>query len=309
LQDIRLPATKLLSELLIVSGLVILGLFAGTMIALATAKLFFPDSSLEELMAAMGQMGGNRADRYLALYMQGMAAGFGFGVAPWLFAKYLTVMQTPEVIGNKPQTLMPWLLSIAAMAFFVPMVSYLESWNKSLVFPESLQGLESWFRAKEDEIAALTKWLVQFNSFSDFLLAFVVIAIIAGVTEEWLFRGVVQPRLIALFGNSHVGIWVTGFVFAAIHVQFYGLFPRMMLGIVLGYLVHFSGKLQYAMLGHILNNGMVVIFMYLNQLKITDFDLEGDADIPWYLAAVSLVATFWLLTSFRNYYRKSTAIY
>lgn len=309
MEDIRLPAAKLLSELLIVSGLAILGLFAGTLVALATAKPFFPESSFEELMTTMGQMGDNRADRYLALYQQGMAASFGFGVAPWLFARYLTVMQMPEISGNKPQTLMPWLLSIAAMAFFIPFVSYLESWNKSLVFPESMHGLETWFRAKEDEIAALTRWLTQIDSFPYFVVTFLVIALVAGLAEEWLFRGVVQPRLIALFDNVHVGIWITGFVFAAIHVQFYGLFPRMMLGVVLGYLAHFSGKLQYAMLGHVLNNGVVVILLYLNRIKITDFDLESEADIPWYLAAVSIIATFWLLTSFRNYYRKTTAIY
>lgn len=309
MKDIRLPTIKTISELFLVFGLVVIGLFAGTLVALLTAKPFFTDVSLTELIGKMGQMSNNPSDKWLALYVQGMAASAGFGMAPFLFAKYLSPLQEPMIFGKNSIKLMPWLLTFTIMAFAMPFVSYLEEWNKAFVFPESLKSLEIWFRHKEDEIAELTKWLTKFESFSDFLFAFLVVGVVAGVAEEYLFRGVIQPRLIALFGNVHVGIWLTGFVFGAIHVQFYGLFPRMMLGVLLGYLAFYSGKLQYAMVGHILNNGMVVILLYFNSLQITSFDMESALGISWYVAIVSIIATFWQIISFRNQYKKIKAIY
>ncbi len=309
MEDIRLPIPKIISELFLVFGLVVIGLFVGTFVALLSVKPFYADISLADLMGRLGQMSDNHADKWLAFYVQGLAASVGFGVAPFLFAKYLSPLQEPTVFGKNGVKLMPWLLTLTIMAFVLPFVSYLEEWNKAYVFPESLKSVEIWFRQKEDEIAVLTKWLTQFESFTDFILAFLVVGVVAGVTEEYLFRGVIQPRLIALFGNAHVGIWLTGFVFGAIHIQFYGLFPRMMLGVVLGYLAFYSGKLQYAMVGHILNNGIVVILLYLNSLQVTTFDMESEMGISWYLAIISLIVTFWQILSFRNQYKKIKAIY
>jgi len=309
LVEIRLTALKAISELLILSGLVILGLVSGTFIALASAAPFFPDVALADLPELIGKMPEGQSLKWLALYMQGLAAFTGFLAVPFFFSRYLTVTASPVVFGKSPNPLLPWLLSLSAMVFFVPFVSFLEEWNREVVFPSGLKELEIWFKAKEDEISVLTKWLTTFESPVDFVLAFLVIGVMAGVAEEYLFRGIVQPRFIALFGNAHVGIWVTGFVFGAIHFQFYGMFPRMMLGVVLGYLAHFSGKLQYSVVGHTLNNGLVVVLLYLNSLQITHFDLDSGIGISWYLAVVSAIVTFWQLTSFRNYYKKSRAIY
>ena len=51
----------------------------------------------------------------------------------------------------------------------------------------------------------------------NWLLGVVVVAVIPGIGEELLFRGLIQGKLAEIFRNPHIAIWVTGFLF--------GLFP------------------------------------------------------------------------------------
>jgi uncharacterized protein len=60
-------------------------------------------------------------------------------------------------------------------------------------------------------------------------LTAVILAFSAGIGEEILFRGAIQPRL---------GIWITSFLFAIAHTQYglsYGALGILLIGIVLGY--------------------------------------------------------------------------
>ena len=45
-----------------------------------------------------------------------------------------------------------------------------------------------------------------------------------------VFRGGLQSLLMRLFGNPHVAIWIAAIVFSAIHMQFFGFVPRVLLG-------------------------------------------------------------------------------
>ena len=67
-------------------------------------------------------------------------------------------------------------------------------------------------------------------------MAMLVIAVIPAIGEETLFRGVLQRNLTIWTKNPHVGIWLAAALFSAIHVQFLGFFPRMLLGALFGYL-------------------------------------------------------------------------
>ena len=80
-----------------------------------------------------------------------------------------------------------------------------------------MSGFEEWARDLEEQLAAATEKFTSFNSFGQFLFGFFVIAILAGIGEEFLFRGVLQNSLHKWTKNSHVAIWITAFIFAAIH--------------------------------------------------------------------------------------------
>jgi membrane protease YdiL (CAAX protease family) len=53
-----------------------------------------------------------------------------------------------------------------------------------------------------------------------------------------------------------------GFIFSFIHLQFYGLIPRMLLGVLVGYLYAWSGNLLYPIIGHFVNNGFTLIMFF-----------------------------------------------
>ena len=54
----------------------------------------------------------------------------------------------------------------------------------------------------EDQVELLTKHLTAFDSFGQFFLGFVVIAVIPGIGEELLFRGLIQNTLQKIFSEG-----------------------------------------------------------------------------------------------------------
>jgi membrane protease YdiL (CAAX protease family) len=55
---------------------------------------------------------------------------------------------------------------------------------------------------------------------------------------------------------------MTAFIFSLMHLQFYGFLPRIILGVILGYLFVWSKNLWIPILIHFLNNALVVTFSY-----------------------------------------------
>ena len=81
--------------------------------------------------------------------------------------------------------------------------------------------------------------------------------------EEMVFRGVLQQVVQGKSRRAHWAIWTCAFLFSAIHLQFYGFFPRLLLGAFFGYLLVWSRNLWLPIFGHFLNNSMVVCIAYV----------------------------------------------
>jgi membrane protease YdiL (CAAX protease family) len=174
--------------------------------------------------------------------------------------------------------------------------------------PGWLEGVEQWMQQKEIALKELTEYLTGFNTLPQLLIGFVVIALIPAIGEELLFRGLIQPRMYRLTGNIHAAIWITGFIFSAIHLQFYGLIPRMLLGVLFGYLYIWSGNLWYPIIGHFTNNGFTLLLIYLHNRKTIDIDIEATSSVPVGTALLSGVVTLSILFALNRYYfRKDTS--
>jgi uncharacterized protein len=174
-------------------------------------------------------------------------------------------------------------------------------WNQGVVFPESLKGIEKWMKESEESAGELTKFLTDFKTPSQLIVAMVVVAVLAGISEELIFRGVLQNITLRAFGNPHVAIWFAAFVFSFIHLQFYGFFPRMFLGALFGYLYYWTKNIWIPMFAHFVNNGFTLLMAYLYSTKAVNVNIEDTKSVPLSMALGSLLLTALIL---RWFYQK-----
>ena len=129
--------------------------------------------------------------------------------------------------------------------------------------PEFLWRIEDWMKETEDQAARLTESFLNVDSSGGLIINLIMIAIIPAIGEELFFRGLLQRLIAEWFKNAHIAIFLASFLFAAIHLQFYGFLPRMILGVLFGYLFYWTGSIWIPIFAHLLNNGSAVIISYL----------------------------------------------
>lgn len=244
---------------------------------------------LDEFMATLSGQSSNPNARMALLFVQGLGGGLGFFVAALLLAKLIDkadLSWKQQVNSFSFRSFMVMILVLLGGMIFNTL---LIDWNANVQFPDFLAVLEEKMRAMEDAAMVLTKYITDFDSFSEFLMGVLVIGVFAGLGEEFLFRGVLQPKLHLYTGNAHVGVWLTAFIFSAIHFQFFGFFPRVLLGAIFGYLYLYSGSLIYPIMAHILNNTVTVILVYMNKLGKVDFNIEETEEVSIPLALLGLL--------------------
>lgn len=238
--------------------------------------------------------------------LQGCATFFGLIVGPSLYLFSIERKDPFQIISQRPVYGLMMLITAGIVIFFMATNSIFIEWNANITLPESLKAFENWAREKEDLAKQLTDFLTKFDSIGEFILAFVVIAVLPGIGEELVFRGLLQPELQRATKNIHVAIWISAIMFSAIHMQFFGFVPRVLLGALFGYLYYWSGDLRIAMFAHFVNNGFSVLMMYLNQLGVVDIDLETPEVAPWPLEWPVVIGftviTFGLLVYLKKFY-------
>lgn len=179
-------------------------------------------------------------------------------LSAWLFSEESTTFLGIDTIPHRGLMLLVPVVFLCA----VPFINWMMAINQGIRLPESLRSVEDWMRATEEAAARLTELLVSGTSTADLVLNLLVIAVIPGIAEEFLFRGVLQRQFTLLSGNRHAGIWLTAFLFSALHMQFLGFIPRFFLGALLGYLYSWSGSLWLSVFAHFCNNAFAVILTW-----------------------------------------------
>lgn len=239
-------------------------------------------------------------DPILLMVIQGFASGIFFLLLPFLLWRYGLQLKRKDTFQKMDLPTIGYTLALSIASIII--ISAVGVWNLGLDLPDS--AFEIWAKAKEAELKILTEHLIDFTSLSHFLLAIVVIGIIPAVGEELLFRGLIQNFVAKLSNNYHVGIWVSAILFSAIHLQFYGFFPRMLLGVFFGYLYVWSGRLSVAMFAHFLNNTIALVMAYVagNWMEVEPSVL-GEESAPWQLVLLFMVIGGFTLYKFKNHFR------
>jgi len=116
-------------------------------------------------------------------------------------------------------------------------------------------------------MARVTERLVMTDSVGNLLLNLLLIAALPAIGEEFFFRGALHDIFKRLFRNDHVAVWVGALLFSAGHVQFYGFFPRLLLGAFFGYLLVRTKNIWVSVLAHFANNAAVVLLAFVYTLQ------------------------------------------
>jgi len=161
------------------------------------------------------------------------------------------------------------------MLLALPLITWLAEINQSINFPDSLSGVEEWMRINEISATEITESFLKTDTIIGLLFNLFIMALIPAFGEEMLFRGVLQKIFTQMSKNIHIGIWITAFLFSAIHMQFLTFLPRFFMGAVFGYFLFWSGSIWVPIAAHFVNNATAIISNYLYQNKLIETDLEN----------------------------------
>ena len=281
--------------------------FLGPLIGGLVAMPFF-EGSLEDFSKQVMDPVNDPSMKEILFVLQGCATGIGLIVVPVLYIKYLESGDLKGLFCNAPLKPVALALVLLVVMSFMVVNSVFIEWNQSLKLPESLSGLEAALRAREDVALKVTTFLTTFDTTAQFILGMFVIAVLPAIGEELVFRGFIQHELHAGFKNPHVAIWISAILFSAIHMQFFGFIPRMLLGALFGYLYVWSGNLIYPIAAHFIQNGSQVIVLYMSQKGLTDINVDDPETFPWIVILSFSLVTFILLYYFRANFRISENI-
>lgn len=223
------------------------------------------------------------------LLLQGLNSVGAFIVAPLLYLIVADKVRPGVFFTSYNLKAGAVLLCVALTFFFMQVNGVFIEWNAGLTLPEGLAPVEAWMKNTEETAAKMTTFLTEFPSPGYLVLAILVLAVIPAIGEELLFRGIFQNLLSKQYGNIHVGIWASAFIFSAIHLQFYGFIPRLLLGALFGYLYMWSGSLVYAMIGHFINNFLTLVALYLVQIGVIEIDFSATELLPVGSILISVV--------------------
>lgn len=199
-------------------------------------------------------------------------------------------------------------MNVFVLVFFIffssiGVIGYVNDWNQNISLPAAFSSLENSMRTLENQAQLQTDAFLKTTSTGGLLINILMIAVLAAVGEEIVFRGLLQNMLQKMIKNVHVAVWSAACIFSFMHFQFFGFFPRLILGAVLGYLFAWSGSLWPSVAGHFINNFLGVLGYFLANKELLDENVTEQAS--WQFAAFSL--PFFLLFLFL--YKRATEQY
>lgn len=286
-------------QLLMLAFYAFLGLILFSAIGFALVYLQYGGSILTDL----SWLSADNAYYLPAQRMMLTAQQIGLFLVPALLLAKTEGQKVGVFYGFKKPKAALVLVVILLMICAMPILEWVTQLNQRMVLPDALKGIEKWMKDAEDQGMKTTMALLKMDHIGVFLINIGMIALLPAVAEELMFRGGLQRALGRMFRNPHIAIWFAAFIFSAIHMQFYGFFPRLFLGAAFGYLYLWSGSLWYAIFGHFINNGYAVCaawYMQKNNIPLSEADKT--MNIAWYGYIISAVLTFLLF----RYFKKQT---
>ena len=226
-----------------------------------------------------------------------------FIIPPFIIAWMFNSKPFKFLLLDKSPGFKSTIIVIAIIYFSNPLINWLTEVNSLLTFPQWLSSLENWMKSTEEQATKITEAFLATTSVWSLMVNLFMVGILPAIGEELLFRGFIQQLLKRISGNSTAAIWITAIIFSAVHLQFYGFLPRMLLGAMFGYMLEWSGTIWLPIIAHFINNATAVTGYFLIQKGLIGSDLlekpGTSSDGSSWLVLISLL---FLLPLFRTLY-------
>jgi uncharacterized protein len=218
-----------------------------------------------------------------------------FIVPVTVFCRYMRPERTAFLQMNAMPHIYFVITAVACIFFALPAVAGLEQWNEAIRLPEAFTSSETWMRAKEEQAQKIYLAFFQDKSMLGLIVNLLVMALVAALSEELFFRGLLQQLFIKNRLNPHLAIMLTAFLFSAFHLQFFGFLPRLFLGMILGYLYYITQNLWVPIVAHFFNNAFAVVSVHLFSEEISSSatppeGADQNIGIAFVLLSVAMVA-------------------
>ncbi|MGZ8558670.1 MAG: CPBP family glutamic-type intramembrane protease [Chitinophagaceae bacterium] len=153
------------------------------------------------------------------------------------------------------------------------------------------------FDSLEEEYNRQVSAIISLKNSKEYLIALIIMAFLPALCEEALFRGGLQNFLTRGTNSPWFSIIVVSILFSLAHFSFYGFLSRFFLGVVLGALFHYSGKLWLSILAHFINNALAItmLYIYTQQGKPLEEAMKQDAASFWGILAVPVVLILFVI--------------
>lgn len=289
------PFMKLLAlTLLMLAGLLVV-VFIGVLAALPFAGLGVFDQLT----------GGAAGNLNMLRYLQ-ILSHLGLFVVPGLVFAFLMGRKPLDYLqGQRIPNAVNLLIPALIMTALIPVVHALMQLNQQLSLPEAMSSLEQWMRQTEDAAEVMMERFLNVSGTRALLFNLLMIAVLPAIGEEFIFRGAVQRIFRQWTGNVHLAVFIAALLFSAMHLQFYGFLPRLLLGLVLGYMFVMSKNIWVPVFAHFFNNAAAVIVYYIayNTDVISPEAMAGSR-FSFLIIALSVVVTSMLFLAMKRFDKK-----
>lgn len=306
-QYYKLPENHPIVSLIYLLLLIFVGALIFSLLAFGVGVALYGSSIMSQLPDILA---GNSPSQINFLKIFQIISSIGTFFIPCYLLSLIESKRTTYFDFSLPSPKRLLWLSIVVMLISLPLLELSILFNLKMQLPEFFSGLEAWMKEKELEMEKVTLLLIATTTYSGLAVNLLMIAIIPGIGEELLFRGVLQNIFTRWVKNPHLAIWIVAILFSAIHVQFYGFLPRMLMGALFGYLYYWGKSIWLPILAHFANNAYAVIFSFilLKQGKSID-EINQASSSSWFIYLLSFIGTTIIIYYFwQTAHRKNNTI-
>ncbi len=275
-----------ISQVLSILGFAFMGIFISYFVSILIGKVFFGYdlTRIEEIIRNPVE----ESHQVMFLRIFQMVASIGTYAMPvFIYMKVYHFKAFSTLKLQKPFSLLQGLLVIAFAFGAIFGLALLSDFNQHIPLPESWKIAA---QQMEEAEQMMINSMMFMPTTIHFLSNIFIIGLVAALSEELMFRGLLQPLFKNWTKSIHWGIIISAALFSAVHFDLNNFIPRMAIAVGFGYIFYWTGNLWITVLAHFLNNSIeVAVYYYKDTYSWCNYFIEVKYfPLTWGIAGIAL---------------------